>query len=209
MRFKNLLVASALMTAVPMVGATPDPQVMLVNKASKTLQRFLTADPERELFRAHLADARAAMIIPVMIKARFVVGASGGNAVLLAREPANAHLERPSFLPGGRIQCGTAGRRTKGRNHHDRQDGGSAQVADAKLGQAGDWKLDCNRACRRRYFDHPYEDMVSFVRAKGAFAGLALKGTAVEVYTEFNQAYYGKVVAPEDILIDHAAVTAA
>lgn len=44
-------------------------------------------------------------------------------------------------------------------------------------------------------------DLVSFGRARGAFAGMALDGAMIAVSDASNSEYYGKNVRPTDILV--------
>jgi len=44
-------------------------------------------------------------------------------------------------------------------------------------------------------------DIISFARAKGAFAGFSLEGAVVKVSDRSNSAYYGKPVRPVDIFV--------
>lgn len=44
-------------------------------------------------------------------------------------------------------------------------------------------------------------DLLSFVRAKGLFAGVSLEGAVLKAKDEWNGAYYGKSVTPTDIII--------
>jgi lipid-binding SYLF domain-containing protein len=44
-------------------------------------------------------------------------------------------------------------------------------------------------------------DMVSFVRAKGAYAGASLDGALIKISNNANKAYYGEVVRPVDIFV--------
>ena len=44
-------------------------------------------------------------------------------------------------------------------------------------------------------------DLLSFVRAKGLFAGVSLEGAALISRDEWSRAYYGKAVSPTDIVI--------
>ncbi len=44
-------------------------------------------------------------------------------------------------------------------------------------------------------------DMLAFSRTKGLFGGLTVEGAVIEPRAEWNAAYYGKAVTPEDILI--------
>jgi lipid-binding SYLF domain-containing protein len=44
-------------------------------------------------------------------------------------------------------------------------------------------------------------DLVSFARAKGAFAGMALEGSVIKVDGKKNAAYYGQEGTPIDIIV--------
>ena len=44
---------------------------------------------------------------------------------------------------------------------------------------------------------------ISFARAKGIFIGLDLEGSVISVREGLNQAYYGKEVTPEDIIVNN------
>jgi lipid-binding SYLF domain-containing protein len=45
-------------------------------------------------------------------------------------------------------------------------------------------------------------DLFVYTRAKGAFAGTAIKGGYIAVADKANKAYYGKPVKPTDILVE-------
>ena len=44
-------------------------------------------------------------------------------------------------------------------------------------------------------------DFYSFSKSKGAFAGMSLSGSVIDVRSGLNKAYYGKDVTPVDILV--------
>ncbi|MBL8072261.1 MAG: lipid-binding SYLF domain-containing protein, partial [Nitrospira sp.] len=46
-------------------------------------------------------------------------------------------------------------------------------------------------------------DLLSFVRAKGLFAGVSLEGAALISRDEWSRAYYGKPVTPTEIITGH------
>jgi lipid-binding SYLF domain-containing protein len=43
-------------------------------------------------------------------------------------------------------------------------------------------------------------DFVSFVRSKGAFAGISLEGAILKVNYDWDEAYYGQKVSPIGII---------
>jgi lipid-binding SYLF domain-containing protein len=44
-------------------------------------------------------------------------------------------------------------------------------------------------------------DILSFSRSKGLYGGISLDGAVVAVRDSWNDAYYGKIVRPVDILV--------
>ncbi len=53
-----------------------------------------------------------------------------------------------------------------------------------------------------------FTDLVSFTRAKGAFAGLSLKGSVIKVNSKMNSVYYGAKAAPIYIVISQKMTNA-
>jgi lipid-binding SYLF domain-containing protein len=44
-------------------------------------------------------------------------------------------------------------------------------------------------------------DIVPYARSKGAYAGVSLQGSVINVRNDLNQAYYGQPVTATDILV--------
>lgn len=178
-------------------------QEKLIARAETTLQSFLTA-PDSAWLKDHLQDAVAVMIIPRMIKAGFVFGASGGDAVMIAKHARTKSWSSPAFYKVGSfgigLQAGVqksavlmlvrteAGLRSLMRSTGKLGAGGS--VAVGPLGGGSATQLTA--------------DMVSFTRAKGIFAGVSLDGVSIGVDTEANEAYYREGITPRDILINQS-----
>ena len=57
---------------------------------SRDLMESLLTDPDFNVFRRTVAEAKGVLIVPTLIKAGFIVGAEGGNGVLVARTPSGA-----------------------------------------------------------------------------------------------------------------------
>ena len=73
---------AALLTLILSVGAcasaTRSEKQALVQKAQASAERF-SADPDMAWFRDNLGDAEGVLIIPTVVKAGFIIGASGGE----------------------------------------------------------------------------------------------------------------------------------
>ena len=81
----------------------------LLDKARKTVEDF-KADPDIPWFRDHVPDAKAVMVVPVLIKGGFIIGGSGGHG---ARAGAAAHRARPPDPARDRRVAGGGPRRRR------------------------------------------------------------------------------------------------
>ena len=187
---------------------TPDDARAVTDASQATLARF-TQDPDMSWLRQNLPRAKAVLIAPRILQAGFIVGGSGGNAVLHARAEGSPGWTGPAFykLVSGSIglQAGAESAEMvalvltdKGLNSFLSSDfklGGDVSVAAGPVGAGTGAPVNA--------------DMVVYVRAKGLYAGLNLNGTAVSVDDKGNSAFYGRQVTPVDILVKHTATSAA
>jgi lipid-binding SYLF domain-containing protein len=171
----------------------------LVDKARQTIEDF-TADPDMGWFRDNLPDAKAVMVVPVLIKAGFIFGGSGGHGVVLWRDDASGRWSYPSFTFMGSITFGLqiGGeaaevvlmiRSDKGRRAlltREFKLGGDVSVAAGPTGAGAQVAT---------------ADVLAFSRTKGLFGGLTVEGAVIEPKEKWNEAYYGQAASPEDVLI--------
>ena len=188
--------ATAIGFAVP-ASAQGDQQV-LVNQADTTLSNFMR-DPEMKWLQQNIGKARAVLISPEIVKAGFIIGGSGGRAVLVAKQggkwvgPAFYTLATASvgFQAGiAASEMVTLVMTEKGMNSllaSTFKFGGDASVAAGPVGAGA--KSDVTA------------DLIAFSRSKGVYGGLNLDGTVVTTNDDWNKAYYGKPVLPPDILV--------
>ncbi len=171
-----------------------------VRDAQATLTNFQN-DPEMRWFKDHIKDAKAVIISPRITRAGFVFGGSGGRAMVLARDGRGARWVGPAFYNMG---AGSVGFQIgvdvsevvilvmsdKGRNallSPRFSLGADASVAAGPVGVGTASSVT--------------EDLVSFARSKGAYAGLSLSGAVIRPDADANEAYYGKPASPVDILV--------
>ncbi len=171
----------------------------LVDKAKRTIEDF-KADPDMGWFRDNLPDAQAVMVVPVLIKAGFIFGGSGGHGVVLWRDAASGRWSYPSFTFMGSITFGLqiGGeaaevvlmiRSDKGRRallSREFKLGGDVSVAAGPTGAGAQVAT---------------ADVLAFSRTKGLFGGLTVEGAVIEPKEKWNKAYYGQAASPEDVLI--------
>ena len=175
----------------------------IVDKARGSLRGFV-ADKDYAALPAMLRQARAVVIFPQVLKAGFFLGGSGGTGVLLVRDAKTGDFGQPAFYTMGSVSFGlqfggSAAEVVMLVNTQQALDsmltnklklGGEALVAAGPRGAAAGATVSA--------------DIVSFARAKGAFLGMSVEGSVLDVRQSLNQAYYGKPVTPSDILISRS-----
>ena len=157
----------------------------------------------KRLMQQNIGRAKAVLISPEIVKAGFIVGGSGGRAVLVAKNggkwvgPAFYTLATASIG----FQAGVAASEMvtlvmtdKGMNSMMASSfkfGGDASVAAGPVGAGAQSNVTA--------------DLIAFSRSKGVYGGLNLDGTVVSSNGDWDKAYYGKAVLPPDILMKNAA----
>jgi lipid-binding SYLF domain-containing protein len=159
---------------------------------------------EYDALRAGLKSAKGVLIFPSILKGGFFIGGSGGTGVLLVRGEGNA-WSAPAFYTLGAVSFGLqfGGQAAEvvilvnSQKGIDRlltsslKLGGDASIAAGPVGIGQAANLTA--------------DFVSYAKSKGAYIGMSVEGSVLDVRDSLNRAYYGKPVTPVDILIKHAA----
>jgi len=195
-------IATAALALAPLTVSAQSEQQKLVNDADTTFNNFIR-DPDMTWLQQNIGRAKAVLISPEIVKAGFIVGGSGGRAVLVAKT--GGKWMGPAFYTMATASVGfqagisvsetlTLVMTDKGLNSMLAANfklGGDASVAAGPVGAGA--KSDV------------VADFIAFSRAKGVYGGLNLDGTLVNLSDEWNATYYGKKVLPPDILIKGAA----
>ena len=201
--------ASAFLVAATLAGCATDRPTssvdpdLLVTDARSTLSNFLR-DPDQGWIQDNIGRARAILIAPQIVKAGFILGGSGGRAVLVARDgrawigPAFYDLGTASvgFQAGVEVSEAVMLVMTeKGLNSllsTSFKLGGDASIAAGPVGAGARSTVTA--------------DIIAFSRAKGVYGGVNFDGTVVYANVGWNDAYYGRSnVLPPDILIRKTA----
>ena len=175
-------------------------QQELVNGSETTFANFMR-DPDMTWLQRNIVRAKGVLIAPTVVKAGFILGGSGGRAVLYSRNEQTGRWTGPAFYniaaASVGFQAGVAVSETvtlvmtdKGMN--------TLMVSSVKLGgdasvAAGPVGADANRDVTT--------DFVAFSRSKGVYGGLNLEGSVIDVAENWNRSYYGMPVLPPDILV--------
>jgi lipid-binding SYLF domain-containing protein len=183
----------------PAVHAQDD-QRSLVTAATVTFANFKN-DPGMGWLQRNLGRAKAVLIAPEITKAGFILGGSGGRAVVVSRDPKTGKWVGPAFYTLATASVGfqagiavsevvTLVMTDKGLNSllsDSFKMGGDAAVAAGPVGAGAQSNL--------------VADFVSFSRATGVYGGINFDGTVVSPSDQWNRIYYGKPVRAVDILV--------
>lgn len=172
----------------------------LVDKSRLTIQEF-SQNKDFVSLKSALGQAKAVLIFPQVLKAGFVLGGSGGSGVLLVRDASSNQWAGPAFYTMGSASLGLQAGASSAEmvmlvNSQKALDslftnkiklGGDASVALGPKGVGTGASVTA--------------DFVVYSKVKGAFAGVAVDGSLLDVRDSLNAAYYGKPVTPVDILV--------
>jgi lipid-binding SYLF domain-containing protein len=188
------------------VWADDREQRNLVDQSRMTLENFL-ADSNMGWFREHIKDAKGLFIVPQFLKAAFFFGGAGGSGVFVAKDPKTGEWSEPAFFTMG---AGSFGFQFGAQASEvvllvlTQKGVDSLLLGNFKLGADGSVAVGpVGAGVAGATTPNLSADLLSFVRAKGLFAGVSLEGAVLAVRDEWSQQYYGRPVSPADIVIRH------
>jgi lipid-binding SYLF domain-containing protein len=187
---------------------TADAQ-LLVERARMALEGFLSDPAMSGSVRAVLAQAKAVLIYPSILRLAFLFGGSGGSGVLLAKDEKANLWGGPAFYTIGQASVGVQA----GGDSADvllavlTDRGLSALLStSAKLGaDVGVTAGPVGVGAEAVMANFLTADILSYSRAKGLYAGVSVNGAVVATRGSLNQAYYGQDLTPAAILISREA----
>ena len=182
-------------------GVTPETRTATneqVKSAQATLETF-RADPQMQWFREHLKDARGVLISPRIVRAGFILGGSGGEALLLAREGRN--WIGPAFY---NIGTGSIGLQIGAEISEVivlvMTEKAFDSLMSSKVALGGEASVSAGPVGIGTGYDIT-TDTVSFVKSKGAYAGLNLDAAVITPDPAANAAFYGRTASAADVLV--------
>jgi lipid-binding SYLF domain-containing protein len=205
-----LFVALLSLTSLGWAESKRESSTDRLDNAAKVLHEVMAA-PDRGIPEEVLEHAKCIAVVPHMIKGGFVFGAENGRGVTTCRTPNG--WSAPAFfaITGGSwgLQIGLEGvdlvmiiQNDKGMQRllsSKFQLGADASAAAGPVGRHAsadtDWKLDT--------------EVLTYSRAKGAFAGLTLTGASIRRDDDSMQAIYGRHVTTRAALLGKVAAPAA
>ncbi|MEW6532431.1 MAG: lipid-binding SYLF domain-containing protein [Thermodesulfobacteriota bacterium] len=192
------------------LGANPDagfstPRAELENRledCARALKDMLDA-PDGGIPADLLRRSRAIVVFPAVLKAGLGVGGHYGRGIVLRRDPSKGKWGPPAFV---RLLGGSFGWQVGIQStdlvllvmsdvnlrslFRDRVTiGADASVAAGPIGRDASATTDIDLSA----------GMLSYSRAKGLFAGVAIKGSILEVDWGANESFYGSDLSVIDI----------
>jgi SH3 domain-containing YSC84-like protein 1 len=208
---KKLIILVAILSLSGIAWADSDREATVdrLDHAGRILHEIMGA-PDSGIPEEVLEHAKCVAVVPHMIKGGFIFGAQSGRGVTTCRTKDG--WSAPAFfaITGGSwgLQIGIEGvdlvmiiQNEKGMRQllsSKFQLGGDASAAAGPVGRHAsantDWKLDT--------------EILTYSRARGAFAGLTLTGAAIRRDDDSTKAIYGHRVSTRSILTGKVAVPA-
>ncbi len=196
-----VLTAVAATPAVPAFAQAVNEHVNLVAKAAATVDTF-RANPDMTPLRNLLSRAKGIVVVPQLIKAGFIIGGEGGSAVMLTQR--NGNWSAPAFytVAGGSIglQAGAQAsevilvlmtdKAVDAVLKNNVKLGADIGIAAGPVGAGLEASTTTSLS----------DDVYAFALSKGLFGGISLEGSVLAPDADANRAYYGKPIAPGDIL---------
>jgi SH3 domain-containing YSC84-like protein 1 len=211
-RMKKLMTLAAILslTSVCWAGTDREATENRLDHAGAVLHEIMAA-PDKGIPEEVLEHARCVAVVPHLLKGGFVFGAENGRGVATCRTEKG--WSAPSFfsITGGSwgLQIGVEGvdlvmiiQNEKGMQQligSKFELGADASAAAGPVGRHAsantDWKLET--------------EVLTYSRARGAFAGLTLNGASIRRDDDSTEAIYGHDISTKRILTGQVAVPAA
>jgi lipid-binding SYLF domain-containing protein len=202
-------VAVLSLTSMGWAGSGREASVDRLDHAGAVLHEIMAA-PDKGIPEEVLDHARCIAVVPHLLKGGFVFGAENGRGVATCRTAKG--WSAPAFfaITGGSwgLQIGVEGvdlvmiiQNERGMQHLINSNfelGGDASAAAGPVGRHAsadtDWKLNT--------------EVLTYSRARGAFAGLTLTGASIRRDDDSTEAIYGHDISTRRILRGEIAVPA-
>jgi lipid-binding SYLF domain-containing protein len=196
------LLASLSLGTLCWAGSAREDATDRLDNATQVLHAIMGA-PDNGIPEEVLEHAKCVAVVPHLVKAGFIFGGKGGKGVATCRTAEG--WSAPAFITisGGSwgLQIGVEAvdlvmiiQNEKGMQKllsSNFQLGADASAAAGPVGRhasAGtDWKLDT--------------EILTYSRAKGAFAGLTLEGASIRQDNDSRRALYGRTVTTRALLL--------
>jgi lipid-binding SYLF domain-containing protein len=210
---KKTCILSFLMATSAIAWGATDEAFARIDHAGKVFTEIMNA-PDKGIPQELFEKANCIVIIPGMKKAGFMVGGNYGKGVMTCRDknmasgwtgPSTVRMEGGSF--GAQIGAGETDVVLLVMNQEGAEKlmgdkftfGGDASAMAGPVGRDASAKTDAKLTA----------GILSYSRARGAFAGVTLNGSTLRPDNDDNTKIYGHAVSHKDILMGKVQAPAA
>jgi SH3 domain-containing YSC84-like protein 1 len=203
------LVALLSLTSIGWAGTDREATVDRMNHAGSVLHEIMAA-PDSGIPEEVLEHAKCVAVVPHLLKGGFIFGGQNGRGVATCRTKSGWSAPVFFAITGGSFgfQIGVEGvdlvmviqdeRGMRQLLSSKFEIGADASAAAGPVGRHAsantDWKMDA--------------EILTYSRARGAFAGIALKGASIRHDEDSTRAIYGRNVSNHRILSGEVAIPA-
>jgi lipid-binding SYLF domain-containing protein len=208
---KKLMTLAAILslTSIAWAGSNREATDDRLDHAGAVLHEIMSA-PDKGIPEEVLDHAKCVAVVPHMLKGGFVFGAENGRGVATCRTATG--WSAPAFftITGGSwgLQIGVEGVDLVMIIQNDR---GMQELIGSKFELGGDASAAAGPVGRHASADTDWKlntEILTYSRARGAFAGLTLTGAAIRRDDDSTEAVYGHDVSTRHILDGKEAVPA-
>jgi SH3 domain-containing YSC84-like protein 1 len=205
---KSKVVALSLVGLMVLPAFGQNKEVDRVKSAGTVIQQIL--DIPDDIPQSVIDKADCVVVLPSVIKAAFIVGASYGRGVMTCRGGANFHgpWGAPTMmaLEGGSFGLQLGGQAT------DfvlllMSPTSAANILKSKVKLGGDVSAAAGPVGRNASAETDASmraEILSYSRARGLFAGISLSGSTLRADNDANKVLYGKELTAQQIVFDKA-----
>jgi SH3 domain-containing YSC84-like protein 1 len=173
-------------------------------KASATVMKEIMATPDKAIPQELLQSSQCVVIIPGMKKGAFVIGAEYGKGFLLCRQASGNGWSAPAAIM---VEGGSFGFQLGGEETDVvmlvMNRGGVDKLLSSKFTLGADASVAAGPVGRTSSADtdlQMHAEILSYSRARGLFAGIALNGATLRPDAGTNKELYGSKVTNKEIV---------
>ena len=209
--FARAMLLGVLMTASGGGGiAAQSDQADRVRESATVFEEIMEA-PDKAIPRSVLEKAEAIAVFPSTLKVGFIFGGHRGRGIISVHDRDAGRWSPPTFLTltGGSFGVQIGGeavdivlvvmnrRGVENLLRNQFKLGADAAVAAGPLGRDAEASTDIQMRAQ----------ILSYSRARGLFAGITLKGSAIREDRDGNGEFYGRSLRTREVVLDGLATT--
>ncbi len=198
------ILVTAFILLLPLAAHAQTEQQTLVDRATLTVQEML-GDSDANDARNLMRRSKGVLVCPRIFKAGFIFGGQGGGCVMSGRNTGGWSMPAFYGLGSGSVglQIGIQDAQIifiiltdKGLQallDSQFKIGADASVAVASIGAGISGSTTAALDA----------DIVAYSTARGLFAGVSIEGSLISTRSDWNQVYYGRPMAAQQLVISH------